>query len=462
MASRFVQQRPPLRGALWPVACVALLCSCSQIPDFTSPSFPFQDRYTGQKTAAPVVLENSAWWRRFEDPVLSQLVASALTANLDLALARERVIEASARARSIEKGFRSSATIGTEVQGGSQPNDPVVRTDADASLTWLFDPYGGRKAQHLAARARIDAADAELDAARLLMISSLVSTYIELRFIETSLALRHKEQRARRRSLGLVRELFAAETATRLDVLQSEALLAETQTVIPGLEAQKAARVNEIAVLLGQAPGSLTLPPGRTGKQLKVPDGAKLGVPADLVRNRPDIRINERLYYAAISDIGAARAALYPSLSLTGTISIAAFEGNEINTYGFGPSLTLPALPNGPRKAAVEVAESRARQAHSSWKLSVLNAIGAVETALSDYHANYRVMVAARRSVQLYERTVTLTRELLLNEAATVTDLLDAERRVAEVRITLSAAERDLAQSFAALNVALGSGNRAQ
>ncbi|MEM1161137.1 MAG: efflux transporter outer membrane subunit, partial [Pseudomonadota bacterium] len=359
----------------------------------------------------------------------------------------------------IGSGLSTDATIAYEGQGGSA-FDLQTGPTADASLSWLLDPFGGRESQRAAAAARIEVADAEVDAARLLLLDSLMRAYIDLRFTQASLALRHIERRSRRRSVGLVRELLDANSAIRLDLVRAQALLAETETIIPVLEAAQTARMNEIAVLLGQAPGSTRLPPGREGRQLGAPPVSEIGVPADLVRNRPDIRIAERLYYAATADIGAARAALFPSLSLTGTISFAAFGGVETNTYGFGPSLTLPALPNGPRRAAVEVAESRARQAHTNWTSTVLSAIGGVETALADYQANHRAVAAARRSVRRYEEAVTLTRELLVNQGATVQDLLDAERQVAAARITLARTERDLAQSYANLNVALGSGNQ--
>ena len=323
-----------------------------------------------------------------------------------------------------------------------------------------MDPFGGRAGLRAAATARIEVADAERDAARLVLLNSLISAYIDLRFAEASLALRQGERRSRQRSLALINDLFEGEAATRLDLVRSRALLSETDATLPRLGATRDARSNEIAVLLGQTPGSITLPPGRTGQQLKVPNSAELAIPADLVRNRPDIRISERLYYAAVADIGSAKAALYPQLSLTGTISISAFDGDGINTYGFGPSLTLPAVPTGPGKAAVEIAESNARRALTAWKSTVISAIGGVETALAEYHANHRAVAASRRSVQLYEEAVALTRELLVNEGTTVQELLDAERRVGAAQITLAGAERDLALSYATLNVALGAGSR--
>ena len=450
--------RPLWRGALGAVLLVGLLSACSVVPDYTAPDFPFAARFQKQKAGAPVLLRNDAWWRSFDDPVLVRLVDAALSDNLDLAAARERIVAARANAGTVAPGESAEVSASYTVEDGSgiPPRDGA---EVEATFGWLFDPYGGRAARRAAAAARIEVADAELDAARLLLLGSLLRAYAELRFTEDALALRAQERRSRQRSLGLIRELFDAETATRLDLIRARALVAETETLLPGLEAARVARINEIALLTGRTPGSMSLPPGRSGRQLKVPGGAELGVPADLVRNRPDLRIAERLYYAATREIGTARAALYPTLRLSGTISIASFDGDAQNTFGFGPSLTLPALPTGPRKAAVEVAESRARQALITWQSTVLSAVGEVETALAAYQANHHTVAAARRSVRLYEQSVSLTRELILNEGATVQDLLDAERQLATTRVALARAERDLARSFVDLNVALGSGS---
>lgn len=436
-----------------------MLPACSVVPSYTAPNFPFAQTFAGHRAAAPTLLQDSAWWRQFDDPVLVQLIDTALSDSLDLELARERVVEARALARAVPGGLSSNGTVSVEAQGGSDRDfGPAV--ESGFGLSWLFDPYGGRAAQQAAAAARVDASDAERDAAQLLLLSDLANTYVELRFAEASLQLRQQELQSRRRNLGLVRQLVEAKTATQLDLVSAQAQIAQTQALIPPLQAAVRSRTYEIAVLLGQPPGVSRMPPGGVGRQPVARLSPEIGIPTDLLRNRPDIRIAERLYYAAISDIGAARADLYPTLSLGGTITIASINGATQNAYGFGPSLTLPALPNGARRATVELRESRARQAHTTWKSTVLAAIGDVESGLVEYGASREAAQAAQKAVRLYARTVGLTRELIASDGASVRDLLAAEQAASEARIRVAEALRSQARHFVALNVSLGSGNR--
>lgn len=450
-------RRRTLRRRITAGLLLFALAGCSVGPDYATPRFPFSTKFTVSRNAAPVLLTNAAWWRKFNDPILDQLVDAALRNNLDLEIARERVTEARALAGTVAGPLSLTGEASALHRGGAMANTQNG-VQATLGLGWLFDPYGGLQARRDAAAARIEVADAELDAARLLLLSSLTTAYVDLRYAQYALYLRHQELRSRRRTLQLVRDLLNAGATTRLDLIRAEALVAETKVQIPGLEAAIRTRAHEIAVLLGQAPGSLTIPAG-SGLQPRASLSADIGIPADLVRNRPDIRISERLYYAAIADIGAARADLYPTLSLGGTVSLSAFSGVESNTFSIGPSVRLPALPNGPRAAAAEVAESRARQAHTTWTSTVLGAIRDVESALADYAGSQAAVQAAHQSVRLYSETVSLTREMITGGEATVRDLLDAEQGVAAARISLASGVRDLALDFVALNVSLGSGN---
>lgn len=451
-------QRKPRRRMFGAVLAVLILAGCSVGPDFRAPGFPFANTFSKGRAGAPVLLDNAAWWNRFNDPVLDNLVELALRGNLDLAIARERVTEARALEGTVPSGLSVTGSVGAQRRGGSSIT-AETGTETSLGFDWLLDPYGGRKAQKEAAAARIEVADAELDAARLLLLSNLVTAYVDLRYTQQAALLRQRELRSRHQTLRLVRDLLEAGTSTRLDLVRAEALVSETQALIPELEAAIRSRTEEIAVLLGQVPGASNIPLGGAGGQPQADLSSEIGIPADLLRNRPDIRIAERLYYAAIAEIGAAEAELYPTLSLTGTFSLGSFSSVEDNSYLFGPTLRLPALPNGPRQSAVEVNRSRARQAHTTWTARVLGAIRDVESALAEYTGSLASVRASRKTVRLYAETVSLTRELIASDGATVRDLLDAEQSVATARIALALRLRDLGRDFVVLNVSLGSGN---
>ena len=184
-----------------------------------------------------------------------------------------------------------------------------------------------------------------------------------------------------------------------------------------------------------------------------------VGIPADLLRNRPDIQIAERMYYAALQDIGAAKAQLYPSLSLGGAISLTSARGRTSTEYFFGPAVQFPDLLSKAPRAAVDARESLARQAHTSWKSTVLQGILEVESSLLTYSAASAAVNSSDRTVRLYQEAVDLTRDLIERDGATLSDLIDAESSSASAKATLAENQRQQARAFVALNIALGSGN---
>ncbi|MFV0515691.1 MAG: efflux transporter outer membrane subunit [Jhaorihella sp.] len=447
------------RTALPRMLCIAMsvaVAGCDVAPAFKAPGFPFAASFASHPAGAPALLENTDWWRKFDDPVLDGLVEAALAGNLDLAAAGERVREAEALARTVPE----PATLTGEAGAGRRGGRAVADADggkADLGFEWLFDPYGERRAELRAAGGRVEIADAELDAARLLLLSGIVTAYVDLRFQQRSLQLRRAELGSRQETLEQVRRLEAASAATRLDIVRAEALVSETRSLIPGHEAAIRVQQNRIAVLLGQTPGRALAGPGRGQPLAGMP--ADIGIPADLLRNRPDIRIAERLYYVAVAEVGAETARLYPKLSLSGEISLSSFGGTTGMDYFFGPTLRLPALPDGSRRAGVAARQSRARQALTAWQSAVLEAIGEVESALVEYSASLSSVGAARKTVRLYGEAVDLTRQLIGRDGATVSDLLDAEQSVAAANILLAQNLRALGRDFVALNVSLGSGS---
>jgi len=303
----------------------------------------------------------------------------------------------------------------------------------------------------------VEVADARTDAARLMLLSELAGAYVDLRFSQRALGLRRNQLASRRETVRIVRTLLDGGAATRLDLVRTQALVAETEALIPPLEADIRARRNRIAVLLGRQPGRLTPDPG--GGAQPVPDMApETGVPADLLRNRPDLRVRERLYYAAIEDIADARADLYPRLFLTGTLTLDSVDDAARARYLFGPSIRFPALPNSPRRGEVKARESQARQAHTEWKKTVLTAVEEVESAQASYAASRRAAAAARRAADSYRESLRLTKTLVREGGATIRDLIEAEQRIAEADITHARTLRELGRDFVRLNVALGAG----
>ena len=460
MSSHAGRRAPRLSG-LWGVAGLgfALAASgCSPDPAYTTPGFGFAASYRAARAGVPVLLSNDAWWQRFRDRTLDALVAEALAGNLSLASARDRVAEAAANLRAVPGGVGLSSQITAQTQGNGAGLVANVGS-VTLSPSWLLDPYGGRRDQLRAADARLSVADAEVNAARLLVLSNLGNAYVDLRYQQRLLALRVQELAARRKTLALTQTFFDANSATRLDVVRAEARIAEVEAMLPALKAAIQAGQNQIAVLTGVAPGQLAIDLDGGAGQPWPHLSPDVGIPADLLRNRPDIRIAERLYYAAVADTGVARAGLYPRLSLGGSISLTTSGGATATAYDFGPTLSFPAILSKAPRAAVDASAARARQAQDAWKSTVLTALQEVEDALASYSAASRSVAGAEKTVRLYGQVVSLTDALIAKDGATLRDRMDAEGSIADANVTLADNLHQLDRSFVALNVALGSGN---
>lgn len=445
------------RGAIV-LAGLSLGAGCTDDP-YKAPIFPFMASYKTQSDAVPRIMAHDDWWKRFNDPVLNALIDRALLDSLDLDLAQERLVEARAARDSLPQTatLSPSARVQRERRDGGAE---LTRAEGSLGFDWLLDIYGARRAQADAAGARVAVADAEVDAARLLLLLNIANAYVDLRFQQASLHLRRSELRSRRQTLDLVDALFEAESATRIDVIRARALVSETRAEVPGIEAAIAGLKNEIAVLSGQIPGQGGINLNDRATQPRVSLSPQVGIPADLLRNRPDIRVAERSYYAALREVKTAQASLYPQLSLGGTLSLTALSGQRNTDYVFGPSLRLPILPASAQRATVALQESRVRQAHTSWKRTVISAIGDVDTALGEYAAAQQARRAAEETVGHYTEAASLTRESVSRDGGTVRDLIDAEQNLAFANAGLASATRGLGRSYIALNISLGAGHR--
>jgi multidrug efflux system outer membrane protein len=290
--------------------------------------------------------------------------------------------------------------------------------------------------------------------ARLAYLSSLVTNYIDMRYFQNALAINRQTIETRRDTLSLVQSQREAGAATALDEAQAQASLDSDLAALPGLESGFYAATYAIATLLAQPVQSIEDRLERGAAQPRPASGAEVGVPADLVRNRPDVRAAERDLAAATAQIGVAEAALYPSLTLGGTIT----RSEGFNSWTFGPSVVLPVLNQPALRASRDQQVAQAEQAELQWRSSVFGAVEEVQSAQTSYLRNRRAVAAYQRSVTSNERVVELSRETYRGGTTTLLDLLTVQRALSSARLTLASSVRDLATSWASLQVAAGKG----
>ena len=441
-----------MRGAR--LTCTLLVTSalvgCLNLRVYEAPERALPDRYA---LLAPVPVssyETSQWWRLFEDQQLNALVDRVLAENLNIKEAQERVVEAQAIAR------REGNTV-----SGSASLDANARNTIDTAglgLSLNLDPFGGERSEATAALQRLDAARFNLKDAQLTVASEVMLAYVDLRFFQQSLVYRMQDLKSRNASLVAVQTLLQNGVATRLDEVRLKALVAETRADIPRLSSNISRQQNRIATLLGIVPQQLDMDLKSARGQPYPTTVSNIGIPADLLRRRPDIRAAERNYAAAVSEINVAQAARYPSLTLSGQIS-APLEGGLGNTRGAGIGLNIPVFNQSGLAAQVDVATSRASQAYLQWSQFVLSSVADVETALTAVRSSREEVAAAQTSLRLNLEALQLSQDLYTgNGTVTVLEILDAERAVTAARSTLAIAIRSYSAEVIALHVALGIG----
>ncbi len=447
--------RPPARGRTLLAALAALaLAGCLPGPDYHAPEMALPARYARLAPAPVVSPALQTWWTGFHDPVLDRLIAQGLSGNVSIAIAEARLREAAAmahRAGSMVSGsLTQSRTNGSFGSAGDQTTVGLT-----AGL------MGAQQRGIEAALDRLSAAGYGVQDARLKLIGSLAQAYVTLRFYQASLAEQQASLVSRRETLDRIRVLLQSGEVTRLDELRAEALVADAQAALPQTQANVLRQVSQIATLVGVPSAMLDTDLTYRGRQPRLAAPGGIGVPADLVRRRPDIRAAERAYAAAVADIGSAIGARYPSLSLTGQIVAPATPGYLL-TRTLTAGLVLPLFDQPGLAAAVNVARARADQAYQTWRGTVLQAVEDVETALAQVAGARAAAQAADRAVKLDVEALALSRQLLTGTGSvTVLDVLDREQALTTARATAASARRDEALSAIGLYVALGLGPEA-
>lgn len=439
-----------MRRAYALIALFALSACESLTPGNKQAAIELPDRYS---LVAPVSAPRSGdlnWWQNFNDSVLNTLVQHGLRENLSLATARARLQEADAELRRAGSFWTGSGrATAKRTSAGSE----TVSASAGAEIGL----FGAGRRRVEAALERLRAAQASADDARRLLLSEVSIAYLDLRYFQQLLVNRRKDLASRRQTQNRIDKQMQAGAATRLDQLRARSLTEDTRIEIPTIEAQIIRQRNRLSTLLGVPVGGLNVDLNFAGRQPLPQQGFSLGVPADLLRARPDIRRAEQLYAAAVSDIAAARAARYPRLSLSGEIA-APLGGSATSTLGAG--LILPVFNQPALEAGVDAAEARASQAYLAWRTAVLNAVEQVETAQAALQSAMRAQRAARRSVAVNSESLILSRQLLGSGGnATVLDVLDRERALSDARAASAQKTRDVAVNYVQLRVALGEGH---
>lgn len=431
-----------------------LVSACTVGPDFKTPQMTLAARFAdgGGTPAGDVALQR--WWTALHDPILDALADRGLAQNLGIQTAMERINQAEAALRATG----TVALVNGDLEGNvrrSQAASGIIDTQSSgtAAGTFVIDLFGGEARTRQQAQADLEASTLDVGTARLAFLSSLVGSYIDARYYQAARAVTLSLIDSRQQTLGLVQRQRDAGLATDLDVLQSQALLEETRATLPVFEQGFHAAVYAIATLLAEPAQPILAAMQRGAAQPAAPRGDEAGLPAELLRNRPDVRAAEQTYAAAVAGVGIAEAQLYPSLTLVGTVTTSSQP-----TWGFGPAFVIPVLDQPVLRANRDQAISVAKQAELKWRSTVLQAVQEVQTAQGATIRGRRTVSAQQAATTTYARARELSRTTYEAGTTTFLDLLDAERSAGQTQLALALATRNLANNWVSLQIAAGRG----
>lgn len=432
--------------------CSFLLSSCGEITEFKEPTTPLPAKFAAPAESTQKASVQAPWWRNFRDPTLDKLVTIALQDNLQLAQARLRVQEADALVLTSQPIFDVSGRIEGQVADSALGGNREL-----ASITGRATIFGTQRYRTEAARARGQIAVAELDAARLLVLSNLTTAYIDLRFVQKRLGLKYQELKSWKQTAADLNELEKEGATTRIEVLQPIAEISETRAEISVLIIEVERQKNRIATLLGKVAGVNAVNLNYNGQPYPR-FRTSSGVPADLLSNRPDIRSAESAYRLAVAELNEAEAARYPSLDLTGTLlgrSDLSPSRNGIAILG----LNIPIFDQGARQARVKAQHARADSTFLQWKSRVLVAMEEVETLLVAQRKLNNAVGSSGQAVKLNTEALTLSREVFKAQELSVLDFVRLQRNKLTAEANLAQNRRQRALNYVALQIALGAGS---
>ena len=469
-----------MRRSAASLATLALLAGCTVGPNYsprTAADLGVPDAYS--VPAAPTLEDLTRWWERLGDPQLSRLVEQARVANLDLAQAVGRLRQAR------EALVQSRASLLPNVSGsaGYSRSQPIVGGGTTIILpdgTVTTAGGGGRDSFSLGldaqyqvglfgeVRRTVEASGAEQEAARFDYAAVLVSVtgevarnYVLARGLQAQIANARSSLTLQDDNLEIAGFRVRAGLVSSLDSEQARAQRAQTAATIPQLQQQFDATVARLGVLTGQAPGALR---AELAPQRPIPLGpatVAAGIPADVLRQRPDVRAAERTLAAATARIGVAKAQLYPALAISGSI-----DTNARSLTGLGDAITgglfaglTQAIFNGGRlRSQVRGAEAAADTAFAAYRSTVLQALEDVENALVAYRAAQLRQREFGIALEASRNSAVLSRTLYRSGLTDFTTLNNQELSLLNAQNGLAQAQADQAAALVALYAALGGG----
>jgi outer membrane protein, multidrug efflux system len=409
----------------------------------------------------------SRWWQAFADPLLTSLIERALEANLDLRTARARL--SSARARRGLSGVGLLPSLAASVSAGTSrsSNDSGTSTRDSFSTgldaSWEPPVFGGPQRAVSAAQADLEASAASYRATQVAIVAEVALNYVQVRSYQARITTARENISRQSETLDLTRWRAEAGLTSALDVEQSRSNLEQTRAQLPTLQTAQAETEHSLALLLGLAPGALRGELAALGPIPQAPGRVAVGIPADTLRQRPDVMAAERQLAAARARLGEAKAARFPSLRLSGSFGLSGDSPSGLfdattTTVSVLKSLTAPIFNRASIRRQIEIQDAACEQALISYEGSVLSAMQDAENALVGLANSRRRQASLALAAEAARNAALLARHRYTTGLADFQTVLDTERSMLAVEDSLKSSQAEGATALIRLYKALGGG----
>jgi NodT family efflux transporter outer membrane factor (OMF) lipoprotein len=453
---------------------VIILTGCALVgPNYVPPKASVSKDWHAQLKGGLTAQEMNpqtlaAWWSTLGDPALSRLIERAVSGNLDLKKSGARIREARAR-RGIAKAglFPTLDASGSVVRSRSSEDTGTGTTSSlyavGMDAAWELDIFGG-------VRRSVEAADADLGASQeglrdvlVSLLAEVALNYMDVRTYQARLAVAEENLAAQSETYQLTLWRFEAGLSDLLVVEQARYNLENTRSQIPTLRTGSEQGMNRIAVLLGEQPGTVHTELEQYKPRPFIPLQVAIGVPAEVLRQRPDVRQAERELAAQTARIGVATADLYPKFKLSGSIGLEAFSFGNLVSYGSrtlsgGPSATWRIFDAGAIRQNIELQSALQEQYLIAYEASVLNALQEVENALVAYAEEQNRRQSLTETTLAAQRAAELARYKYQTGLADFNNVLDAQRSLLSFQDQLAQSDGTVTSNLVRLYKALGGG----
>ena len=452
------------------LTCSALLwflTGCVVGPDYISPEVK-QDLATWEQSMEAGLNTSesdlSQWWQQLDDSLLDQLVILAIENNLDLEQSRSRVREARAQRNITAASGAPTLDAGASAQRqkiGEASTGSLYSTGFDAA--WELDVFGRVKRSVEASSAELDATVESLRNVQVSLLAELALNFIDVRSFQTRLRLAEANVELQEETLRMVNSRMDLGLATILDVRGAESNLANSKAQMPPIKTGLSRAMHRIAVLVGQKPGTLNESLSEPGIIPLAPPEIPIGIPADLLRRRPDIRIAERELAAQTARVGVAIADLYPRFTLSGVLSFQSTDSANLFTalsraLSFGPSVQWNIFSAGSVRNNITVQNERQKQALLNYEKSVLTALEDVENAMVAYARELDRHENIQKAVSASGESVRFSESMYKDGLTDFSRVLDAQRALFTLEDQLADSEAEITRNLIRLYKALGGG----